>query len=75
MTSDDMPCDSPSSVPEAVTETAETTKPKLMMRSAAAPIASVSRLSVKSHNRLCGNSRHSTVPTAIIAMMSVREVV
>ena len=75
MASDGIPCDKPSKVPEAVTETADTIKPKLMMRRAVAPISKVCALVVNSPIRFCGKSRHSTIPTAIIDAIRVRDVV
>ena len=47
MTNDGAPMPSPSRAPEAITETVETIKPRLMMRSAAAPARTVSSFCVK----------------------------
>ena len=67
MSSDWNPFPIPSSAPADVTETAETTKPALMMRSAVFPLMTVSGLSVNRAIRFPDASRHARVPTAMIA--------
>ena len=68
--SDGTPLLSPSSAPDDVTETAETTKPPLMIRSAVAPQAIVSAFVVNKPMSLSGITRQITVPTSIITALS-----
>ena len=67
ITSEGVPLPSPSSAPEAVTETAETKKPALMMRSAVSPARMVSGVCVNRPISCPGITRQTTVPSSMIA--------
>ena len=62
----------PSKAPEDVTDTDETMKPALMMRSAAAPACTVFELSVKSPISRWGTVRQIKVPATMITAHMVR---
>ena len=63
---------SPSSAPPAATETEETRKPALMMRSASAPARMLSGFWVNSPISWAGMARQRTVPAAMMAAHSPR---
>ena len=62
----------PSSAPDEVVDTADTTKPMQMMRRALAPAAMVSGLEVNSPMSCPEASRQMTVPSAMMAMLMNR---
>ena len=66
MMSEGVPMPSPSSAPEEVTDTAETMKPALMMRSAVAPASMVAGSSANSPISHFGAARNSAVPTTMM---------
>ena len=65
--SDGVPLPRPSSAPEDVTDTADTIKPRLMMRSASCPCRIVSASVVNSPMSAPGIAQHKIVPTSMIA--------
>ena len=69
MTSEGTPLPRPSSAPEEVVETAETTKPRQMMRRAVVPMAMVSGLELNRPMREPEMVRQRTVPTAMMAAL------
>ena len=66
MSRDGVPFPNPSSAPDAVTDTADTTNPAHMMRSAVPPAFIVDTFSVNIPISLSGISRHTTVPASMI---------
>ena len=72
MTSDSAPLPRPSSAPEEVVDTAETTKPRQMMRRAVWPMATVSGLEVNSCISGREANRQMTVPAAMMAALMMR---
>ena len=66
MTSEGTPIPSPSSAPQAMTETEEITKPRLIVRKAALPAAIVSAFCENSPINSAGTNQHSAVPTAMM---------
>ena len=71
---DGSPSPSPSSAPEAVTETADTIKPRLIKCRAVIPSWRVSGLEVNSPNSLSGMNQERMVPRAIIIAERARAV-
>lgn len=74
MMSDGKPLLSPSSAPDEVTDTADTTNPALIIRSAFLPISMVSLLFVNIAISLSGIVRQITVPMSIIPAVIMRTV-
>src|SRR5699024_396882 len=74
MTSELPPLPSPSSAPDAATDTDETRNPRLMIRSAAAPAATVSGFWVNSAISGPAKAQHSAVPAAMMPAQSARVV-
>ncbi len=72
MTSDSAPLPRPSSAPEEVVDTAETTKPRQMMRRAVWPMVMVSGLEVNSPISGREANRQMTVPAAMMAALRMR---
>lgn len=69
MTSDCVPLPRPSSAPEAVVDTAETTKPMEMMRRAVRPMAMVSGFWVKRPISVPEAARQPSVPAAMMTAL------
>ena len=69
MTSDGIPLPRPSSAPDEVVDTADTMKPRQMIRSAFAPMAIVSGFELNRPIRESEMVRQSTVPTAMMAAL------
>ena len=74
MMSDGRPLLSPSRAPDEVTDTADTTKPALIIRSAFLPISMVSALVENIEISLSGIVRQITVPISIIPAVIMRTV-
>ena len=72
MTSDSVPLPRPSNAPEEVVETAETTKPRQMIRRAVWPMAMVSGLEVNSCISGRDANRQIRVPAAMMAALIMR---
>ena len=72
ITSEGKPLLSPSRAPQDVTDTADTTKPALIILKAVAPSFTVSLLFVNREIIFEGIIRQITVPTAIIAAIIIR---
>ena len=64
-----VPFPKPSSAPQAVTDTAETRKPALMIRRAVFPARTVSALEVNSPINCPGTARQITVPMIIMTLL------
>ena len=69
-----MPFPSPSRTPENVTETEDTTNPKLMILSAAPPISIVARLVVNNPISCCGIAQEIAIPITITSAINPMEV-
>ena len=69
-TREGIPSPNASNAPAQVTDTADTTKPKLMTCKAVTPMAMVSEFSVKSPISCAGSNQQHTVPSAMIPMVS-----
>ena len=74
ITRDGLPIPNPSSAPQEMTETEETTKPALMMRRALLPMAMVSVLEENRPINSLGISQQSAVPTDMMQMDSASAV-
>ena len=66
ITREGVPLPTPSSAPQEATDTADTRKPPLMMRSAWAPTCIVSGVWVNSPISWLGRSRQITVPASMM---------
>ena len=75
MTKDGPPMLNPSSAPVDATDTEDSTKPRLMMRRAAAPREMVSAFSVNRPMSWPGSAQHRAVPRTMMPAMRAREVV
>ena len=71
ITSDGKPLLSPSRAPQEVTDTADTTKPALIILKAVAPSFTVCEIKIKSEIILDGITKQITVPTAIIVAIII----
>ena len=72
MMSDSVPLPRPSSAPEPVTVREDTIKPAQIMRSAVWPAAIVSGLELNTFISGPANTRHSTVPPAMMVPVMAR---
>ena len=72
ITSDGKPLLSPSRAPQEVTDTAENTKPALIILKAVAPSFTVSLLDVNIEIIFDGTVKQITIPTAIIIAIIIR---
>ena len=74
MQRDGTPFPSPSKAPEQVTDTADIMKPRLIIRSAVTPFASVSDWLVNNPISHAGTAQESTIPTAMTPAVRARVV-